>query len=176
MSNISEEMQISDPYFMAYHILSTALRSKNMHEDIPKTLYMAKLFFNADDVILYKQNENGDYIHKYNSALMSFNPALITTCLILWTKFKVPSFLKLNSKFVIPFLNSSKLPCLTIFSISKYGLNSSKSTTLFDFIKLLISGISPISNWTNIKYLFTKFLKPSPVFSGAFLKELDKCV
>ena len=81
MSNISEEMQISDPYFMAYHILSTALRSKNMHEDIPKTLYMAKLFFNADDVILYKQNENGDYIHKYNSALMSFNPALITTVL-----------------------------------------------------------------------------------------------
>ena len=81
MSNLSEEMQISDPYFMAYHILSTALRSKNMQEDIPKTLYMSKLFFQADAVILYKQNENGDYIHKYNSALMNFNPTIITTIL-----------------------------------------------------------------------------------------------
>ena len=81
MSNTFEEKQISDPYFMAYHILSTALRSKNMNEDIPKTLYMAKLFFHADDIVLYKQNESGDYVHKYNSALMNFNPSLITAVL-----------------------------------------------------------------------------------------------
>lgn len=81
MSNLSEEMQITDPYFMAYHILSTALRSNNMKEDIPKTLYMSKLFFHADDVVLYRKNEYGEYVHKYNSALMDYNPALVTAVL-----------------------------------------------------------------------------------------------
>lgn len=76
-----EEMSISDPYFMAYHIYSLALKDKNMRDGITKALYFAKIAFNANNIILYKKNENGDYVHEHNSALMNNNSTVVTAVL-----------------------------------------------------------------------------------------------
>ena len=70
-----------DPYFMAYHIYSSAMKGKNMIESITKTLYFTKICFDADNVILYEQNEQGDYVHKYNSAMMNSSSSLTTSIL-----------------------------------------------------------------------------------------------
>ena len=76
-----EEINTSDPYFMAYHIYSLALKDEDMNESLTKALYFSKLCFNADNVILYKQDENGDYVHKHNSALMNTNSTVVTAIL-----------------------------------------------------------------------------------------------
>lgn len=76
-----EEVNVFDPYFMAYHIFSVALKDKDMRDGITKALYFTKLCFNADNVILYKKNDSGDYVHKYNSALMNSNSSIVTAIL-----------------------------------------------------------------------------------------------
>lgn len=76
-----DNLGISDPYFMAYHIYSLFFRDMNMRDGLIKALYFSKIFFNADNVILYKQDENGDYVHKYNSALMNTNSTIVTAIL-----------------------------------------------------------------------------------------------
>ena len=78
---MSETMNITDPYFMSYHIYSLALSDKDMRDGLGKALYFTKLAFNADNVILYKLNESGDYAHIHNSALMNTNSSLITVVL-----------------------------------------------------------------------------------------------
>ena len=78
---MEEVMNVFDPYFMAYHIFSVALKDRDMRDGITKALYFTKLCFNADNVILYKQNSSGDYVHKYNSALMNSNSTVVTAIL-----------------------------------------------------------------------------------------------
>lgn len=76
-----EDLNITDPYFMAYNIYSLALKDENMRDGIGKALYFAKLSFNADNIILYKVNEQGDYVHIHNSALMNTNSSVVTAIL-----------------------------------------------------------------------------------------------
>lgn len=75
------EFNISDPYFIAYHIYSLALKDKNINDGLSKALYLIKICLDADSAILYEQNENGDYIHKNNSSLMSSNSSFISSIL-----------------------------------------------------------------------------------------------
>ena len=76
-----EDMSRIDPYFMACNIYKLGLKDKDMRNGIPKVLFFNKMCFNADNVILYKLNENGDYVHVYNSALMDANSSLVTAVL-----------------------------------------------------------------------------------------------
>lgn len=76
-----EDLNITDPYFMAYNIYSLALKDENMRDGIGKALYFAKLSFNADNIILYKVNEQGDYVHIHNSVLMNTNSSVVTAIL-----------------------------------------------------------------------------------------------
>lgn len=76
-----EEMNITDPYFMSYHIYALALSDKDMRDGLGKALYFTKLSFNADNVILYKQDESGDYTHIHNSSMMNTNSSIVTAIL-----------------------------------------------------------------------------------------------
>ncbi len=76
-----ENIDISDPYFMGYYMYSLALKDIDMHDGLTKALYFAKICFNADNVILYKQDETGDYVHKHNSALMNTKSTITTAIL-----------------------------------------------------------------------------------------------
>ena len=71
----------SDPYFMAYHLYSIALKYPDLREGIAKALYFSKICFNADNAILYKQDESGDYVHVHNSILMNINSSILTAIL-----------------------------------------------------------------------------------------------
>ena len=82
---MKEEVNKIDPYYIAYNILLTALKNEDIRDGISKSLYMTKMCFNADNVILYKLNENGDYVHKYNQSLMKSNSSL-TTSILNYTK------------------------------------------------------------------------------------------
>lgn len=64
-----------------YYLLLVAFKSSNIKEGIAKALYLTKLFFNASDVILYKLNEDDDYIHKFNQPLMDNNSETTTSIL-----------------------------------------------------------------------------------------------
>lgn len=55
-----------DPYYMAYNILTTALKDENIDDGVIESLHIMKECFNADNVNLYKLNENGDYVQKFN--------------------------------------------------------------------------------------------------------------
>ncbi len=78
---MSKEINVLDPYFVAYHIYSLAFKDKNMMDGLAKALYFIKMCFNANNVILYKQNEDGDYVHQYNSVLMNTNSSIVTAVL-----------------------------------------------------------------------------------------------
>ena len=73
-----ESIDGTDPYFIAYHIYSLALRDKDMRKGLTKALYFSKICLNANNIILYKQDETGDYVHMDNSALMNTNSSIIT--------------------------------------------------------------------------------------------------
>ena len=76
-----EEIKTNDPYFMAYYIYTLALRDDDIRDGITKALYFTKVFFNAENVILYKKDDNGDYVHEFNSALMNKNSGIVTAIL-----------------------------------------------------------------------------------------------
>ena len=78
---MKEEVNKIDPYYIAYNIFLTALKNKDIRDGISKSLYMAKMCFNANNVVLYELDDNGDYVHKYNQALMHGNSALTTSIL-----------------------------------------------------------------------------------------------
>ena len=79
--NVIDEMNLADPYYMAYHIYSLALKDEDMYDGLSKVLYFSKICFDADNVILYRQDETGDYIHEHNSALMNTNSSIVTAIL-----------------------------------------------------------------------------------------------
>lgn len=67
-----------NPYYIAYNIMSMVLKNDNIEEGISKALYLVKTWLKAKDVIIYKQNTEGDYIHKFNQAMMTNNSLLVT--------------------------------------------------------------------------------------------------
>ncbi len=69
-----------NPYYTAYNIMSLALNYK-AEEGISKALYLIKIWFNASDVIIYKKNTEGDYIHKFNQTMMANNSLLVTNAI-----------------------------------------------------------------------------------------------
>lgn len=71
----------SNPYFSFYHILSTALKEDNIEQGIEKSLDISKKVFNATDVIVYKKDENDNYIHIFNNSTMSNDSNITTTVL-----------------------------------------------------------------------------------------------
>ncbi len=83
MSEINTDTisEISDPYFLAYNLYSMAMKNEDMTNGITKALYFSKIYFNADNVILYKMNDDGEYVHTFNSALMNSNSNLTTSVL-----------------------------------------------------------------------------------------------
>lgn len=71
----------TNPYFSFYHILSTALKDDNIEQGIENSLDISKKVFSADDVIVYKRDENDNYIHIFNQSTMSNNSYITTTVL-----------------------------------------------------------------------------------------------
>ena len=71
----------TDPFYWNYYILLTAMSSEKMEEGIGKSLYFTKLFFNADNAIIYRQNEIGEYEHVHNQSLMNSNSNITTAIL-----------------------------------------------------------------------------------------------
>lgn len=67
-----------DNYFVGYHLFSTAMKYEDINEGLKKSLYLIKLQLNADDVILFKKNEGGVYLHYSNQAMMITSSDLIT--------------------------------------------------------------------------------------------------
>lgn len=68
-------------YFFAYYILLTALKTSDINEGISKSLYFIKMHFDADDIILYELDENGEYVHKFNQPYMHHNSKITTEIL-----------------------------------------------------------------------------------------------
>lgn len=62
-------MEVND-YYSAYTILSSFLGSNNVYEGVEESLEASRTAFSANDVILYKADVNGDYIHKFNQPIM----------------------------------------------------------------------------------------------------------
>lgn len=78
---MDEQNNVNDAYYWNYFVLLTALANENMEEGIGKSLYFAKLFFNCDNMIIYRQNEVGEYVHKHNQSLMNSNSNITTSIL-----------------------------------------------------------------------------------------------
>ena len=76
-----DEENKNDPFYWNYYILLTAMSSENMEEGIGKSLYFTKLFFNANNVIMYRKNEIGEYEHIHNQSLMNSNSNITTAIL-----------------------------------------------------------------------------------------------
>lgn len=78
---MTNELNPSNLYYLAYTILSTALKNTNIYEGIEQSLYYTKMCFNAKDVIVYKKDSNGDYNHKFNQPLMEGSSNIVTAFL-----------------------------------------------------------------------------------------------
>ena len=76
-----DEFNKNDPFYWNYYILLTAMSSEKMEDGIEKSLYFTKLFFNADNAIIYRQNEIGEYEHVHNQSLMNSNSNITTAIL-----------------------------------------------------------------------------------------------
>ena len=81
MPGVPYDTENNDQFYWNYYILLTSMSSPNMEEGIEKSLYFTKLFFNADNVIIYRKNEIGDYVHKHNQSLMNSNSSITTAIL-----------------------------------------------------------------------------------------------
>ena len=68
-------------YFFAYKILSSALKSDNIIEGMSKSVYLIKKWFNVNDVILYRLNENGNYVNKFDYSTIN-NKNLVITAIV----------------------------------------------------------------------------------------------
>ena len=68
-------------YSWAYNILTTALKPNDITEGMSKALYLVKRMTNADDVIIYKLEDNDEYIHRLNQPYMVHNSNQISTIL-----------------------------------------------------------------------------------------------
>lgn len=68
-------------YFFAYKILSSALKLDNIIEGMSKSVYLIKKWFNVNDVILYRLNENGNYVNKFDYSTIN-NKNLVITAIV----------------------------------------------------------------------------------------------
>ncbi len=77
MSSLMKESY--DEYFYAYNMLKGPLKSDDIDEGISKTLYLAKLYLDINDIIIYKYDTaNNQYVHIFNQSLMEKSSELIT--------------------------------------------------------------------------------------------------
>ncbi|MBQ8891707.1 MAG: GGDEF domain-containing protein [Bacilli bacterium] len=70
-----------DIHYIGYRLMIQALRDVNINEGLKKALYLIKIYLKSDDVILFKQDEHGEYIHYSNNALMDDDSKIISIIL-----------------------------------------------------------------------------------------------
>ena len=70
-----------DIHYIGYNIMTQALRNESIYEGLKKALYLAKLYVDADDIVLFKKEENGLYDHYSNNALMNNDSKIISILL-----------------------------------------------------------------------------------------------
>ena len=73
-------MEVND-YYLAYNVLSSFLGCNNVYEGVIKSLDVSKEAFSASDVILYKADVSGDYIHKFNQSVVK-NDSSVTSSVL----------------------------------------------------------------------------------------------
>ena len=82
MNEINEKKNSElDIYYIGYNMMIQALKHENIYEGLKKALYLAKIFIEAEDLVLFKKEDNGEYTHYSNSALMDNNSKLMSTVL-----------------------------------------------------------------------------------------------
>lgn len=73
MASIGED---ENPYYFAYNIVSKSLNNSDINKGLMQSLEFAKIWFDVDNVILYKLDESGDNIHLYNQVLKENNSSI----------------------------------------------------------------------------------------------------
>ena len=58
--------QQDNPYYFAYHMVISSMQHNNVYNGISKSLLLAKVYLQCDDIILYKLNEENHY-EQFNS-------------------------------------------------------------------------------------------------------------
>lgn len=68
MMNIKDDnnAKLMDPYYIGYHIMIESLEHNNVFNGLSKSLSLAKLYLQCDDIILYKLKEENEY-EKFNN-------------------------------------------------------------------------------------------------------------
>ena len=63
----------TDVYFLGYNMLVQSLKEKDAKLGLEKAFYFAKVYFDAEDIILYRMENNDEYVHYANQRLMKHN-------------------------------------------------------------------------------------------------------
>ena len=74
--NNEEKFEELDPFYVSHYMTNASLQYENVFDGLAKSLYLAKLYFDADEVVLYKQNnDNYDFVNRTPNA--KINPVII---------------------------------------------------------------------------------------------------
>jgi len=168
----------NDCYFYAYNMLMRALKADDIDTGISKALYLAKLYLNIDDIIIYKHDtDSNQYVHLFNQSLINNSSELITEVLN-----KRIDILK-KEKEQLFHINKNGIGDLFIMPINKQNfnyivvINSNKSTKLNEeFMPIL----KDILNLVLEKYDYISELKKSAIIdtltglNNRYVYERDK--
>ena len=74
--NNEEKFEELDPFYISHYMSNASLQYENVFDGLAKSLYLANLYFKADGIFLYKQNNDGyDFIN--NTPYSKINPVII---------------------------------------------------------------------------------------------------
>ncbi len=135
-------------YYSVYSIISTAFGYKDIREGIEKSLYVSKEIFNASDVIIYRTDENDDYIHKFNQPMMVNSSSDTTTILNLLKAYVEDSkyyIFKSNKKniktnlFIPVFFENFKYVVAITYDYSDINVDKNFLNVFVDYMRIILS-------------------------------------
>ena len=62
--------KLMDPYYIGYHIMIESLEHNNVFNGLSKSLSLAKLYLQCDDIVLYKLKEEYKY-ERFNNTYLN---------------------------------------------------------------------------------------------------------
>ena len=74
--NNEKKLDEFDPFFITHYMINASLQYENVFDGLAKSLYLAKLYFKADGIFLYKKN-NDNYDFVSETPYRKINPVII---------------------------------------------------------------------------------------------------